>query len=142
MASFPVPPSPPSRPRRLLFATGVALICATAIYSWITFSGLEALDARVGESRRTLGRLDVLLASTFDAVARERGYLLTGDPEVLGAYQTARAGITAALADVRGMIGADTAQRQRLDGLEQRMSVVLAEMDQALADRQSGAAAS
>src|SRR5262249_53697821 len=109
------PPSPPSRSRRLLFATGVALICATAVYSWITFSGLEALDAGVGQTRQTLARLDTLLTSTFDAVARERGYLLYGDTDVLAAYQTARTNITTSLGDVRRLAGSDAQQARRLD---------------------------
>ena len=111
-------------------AESIRRTVALAVAAWLLFLLLVGTAAyqsmhrlldtatAVGETHRVLRLLEATYSRVADAEVGARGYVLTGDPPYLQAYQASRRAVAATLQELRAITGEGTPQRARIDRLE------------------------
>lgn len=120
----------------------VLALCALAANGWVSYHNtrqLIAKERRVQHSQSILVELAGVRASVTDAVAAERGFLLTGDAETLPPYDAARIRAVEGVGRLDRLTSDNTEQHGRIIGLKGAVGHEFAILDDALARRRQAA---
>ncbi len=122
-----------------LVVLAFVLICTTSAFSWITFARLERANALVDHSQKVIAGLHEIVINLTAAAARERAFLIGGDPFFVDAYNASRQRLTAAVGAVRSLVADNPEQSRRIEELQRRMTEGFALIDADLAQAKAGA---
>jgi signal transduction histidine kinase len=125
----------------------VLLLIAVVVNGLIALRGFRLLVAGerlVSQADATEARVVTVQTRLLDARNTVREYLMTGDPQYLATYATARMAVETEITRLQELTATDTApQRQRVTALRPLISAKLAELQQSIdlrANQQSDAA--
>jgi len=100
------------------FAVLLGCLVAVAAAAYPAVLRLHGDEALVAHTQQVIATLRLVLATTTDAEAGERGYIITGQEEYLAPYTSARQDVLAALRGLRGLTADNAFQQRHLDALE------------------------
>lgn len=108
--------------KKLLFWLGLSLpMAALLVMAWLVHQSGSQFNDSFNWIRHTYKVLDLYQqtqSQIVDAEAGQRGYLLTGQPEYIGPYQTAMKSIRGNLAELKKLTASDPLQQASLATLE------------------------
>src|SRR5262245_55952595 len=109
--------------KKITVGFGVALLVLslTSAASYWSTTNLVKTTGWVAHTREVLDELDDVPLQLAHAETAQRTYLLTGDEQLLTAYQVAKTATQKEIADVRHLTTAYPAQQPRLNALETRV---------------------
>lgn len=103
------------------FAVALIVFGGVAIAAYQQFRQFDAESEAIHRAERVVGALDRLMASLREAESGQRGYLLTGDRQLLEPYRRAEAELVERLDHVERTIPPTEAQRRRARVLRERL---------------------
>lgn len=126
------------RSKRFGWAVIFALVTAMALISYT--SGTRYLDAMrsVEHTSSVEHAIDVTLSLLKDAETGHRGYMLTGDPQFLEPYETARRAVPPHLAELTTLTSADPLQIERIRALRRLIDEKYRFIDETIQLRRQG----
>jgi PAS domain S-box-containing protein len=107
------------------------------LLSYQDWSAFQGSAPQVQHSRQLLQQVEQTLASVRDAESGQRGFLLTGDPEYLDAYNTAVAALPSDLSRLRASVANEPALRTRGATLSSLIDEKLSELKETITLRQN-----
>jgi PAS domain S-box-containing protein len=120
---------------------GFALTCGVLVSSlWLTDRNTRQLAAAHGEVEHThhvITGLELLLSTLKDAETGHRGFVISGEPDLLEPYDGALGRVWGELDEVQRLTADNSAQQERLAALRPRIDSALAEMMAAIDLRRS-----
>jgi PAS domain S-box-containing protein len=105
--------------------------------SYQDWSAFQRSAPEVQHSRELLQQVEQTLSSIRDAESGQRGFLLTGNPQYLDAYNTAVAALPGELNMLRASVAGEPLLRTRVETLSSLISEKLAELKETVALRQN-----
>jgi PAS domain S-box-containing protein len=123
----------PSATQKLvaLFAAAVVVVGLMVLASFQAFRQMETSATSRNISYEMVRRADAFMSELKDAVASQRGYVLTGDDALLQAYQAGRERISGQLEALR-RLGSNSPSRSHLDNMVPLVEAKLAYLEQAV----------
>ncbi len=122
-----------------LIAFALIVLAANAWISYRNIVSLVAKEKLVQHAQEVLVELEGVLADVTSAVAAERGYLLTGDEELLLPFDESKARANERLKRLNELIG-DARQHERLAPLADAVAKEFVVLDKGLELRKAGPA--
>jgi PAS domain S-box-containing protein len=102
---------------------------------WFDFANSRAAEGAVEHTYQVLNASEVLFATIQDADSRQRGYLLTGEPQYLTRYRELAAAEPPAMKALGALTSDNPAQQKRRAELERLVKARFANLDEAIAAR-------
>jgi signal transduction histidine kinase len=103
---------------RLVFGVALLiLILIGSVFYWTT-SRLMHTNTQVLATHEVVENLSALLTGVYIGESSARGFVISGDSEYLGVYQTATADVQKTLANLEGTINGSPSQLARFDRLK------------------------
>ncbi|HET7545524.1 MAG TPA: CHASE3 domain-containing protein [Polyangiaceae bacterium] len=118
--------------KRFGWSVTFALVTLVALLSYVSGRRYLAAVRAVEHTLAVQSAIDATLSLLKDAETGQRGYTLTGDPQFLEPYQTARTEIPRRIAQLSEVMQGDSAQLGRLTSLRQLIDDKLAHIDAVL----------
>jgi PAS domain S-box-containing protein len=125
------------RPDRWYLAGALLILLAVTFLSYRDWSAFQRSASQVQHSRQLLQQVEDTMSSIRDAESGQRGFLLTGDPEYLDAYNTAVGAIPAELSVLRASVANEAVLRPRVETLGNLIFEKVAELKETVDLRQS-----
>lgn len=127
-------------PGLILFGLVSLALISAVVLMWQTISSERSQRAQAGRTNSVLLALHDLSRTTVNAETGQRGYFITLDQRYLAPYAIAREQYRPMIANLRQRMGDDIPPRQRvlLDQIEHLSVAKFAEMDETVAEIQSG----
>ena len=125
------------RPDRWYLAGALLILLAVSFLSFRDWSAFDRSAPEVQHGRALLQQIEETLSSIRDAESGQRGFLLTGNPEYLGAYNTAVAALPIQLSKLRALAAEEPVLRPSVTTLSDLISEKLSEMKETVALRQN-----
>ena len=110
----------------LSLAVVLAILLGLSLYARARFTALDAAMERVDHTHRVLDGIERVDRLMSDALADERGYLLTGRRAYLSHYDATTSEVGSDLGDLRELTRDNPVQQRRLDTLQSLASERLA----------------
>ncbi|HXE53878.1 MAG TPA: ATP-binding protein [Tepidisphaeraceae bacterium] len=126
-----------------LFGAAILLLACMAglrLVGYRNTSRLVQTDRQIAHSQTILDRLHQVYSALQEAEAAERGYLLAGDVQFLQTYRGTAGTIPGQVTELSSLLKADPDQAQQLRKLIGRVDRELADLENAVGRRNSGAA--
>lgn len=118
----------------LLFVSSVFLIIVAGLV-WLDFANSRSAEARVEHTYQVLNASQLLFSNIQDAEARQREYLLTGEPQFLDRYRELAAAERAGIQNLRALTRDNEAQQARLTELAGAADARLAQLEEGITAR-------
>lgn len=125
------------RPDRWYLAGALLILLAVTFLSYQDWSAFQRSAPLVQHNRQLLQQVEDTMSSIRDAESGQRGFLLTGDPEYLEAYNAAVGALPAELSTLRASVANEPALRTRVETLSSLISEKLSELKETVALRQT-----
>lgn len=125
------------RTDRWYLAGALLILLAVTFLSYQDWSAFQRSAPLVQHNRQLLQYLENTMSSIRDAESGQRGFLLTGDPQYLDAYQAAVNALPAELKRLRVMVAGEPALRTRVGTLSALISEKLSELKETITLRQN-----
>jgi len=125
------------RPDRWYLAGALIILLLVAFLSYQDWSAFQRSAPQVQHSRALLELIEQTLSSVGDAESGQRGFVLTGDPEYLDAYDAAVAALPTELSNLRALVAQEARLRTRASTLSDLISEKLSELKETVALRQN-----
>jgi len=125
------------RPDRWYLAGALLILLVVSFLSYQDWSAYQRSAPQVQHSRSLLQQVEQVLSSVKDAETGQRGFVLTGNPEYLDAYNTAIAALPSQLTGLRALVANEPPLRTRVATLSDLISEKLAELKETVALRQN-----
>ena len=125
------------RPDRWYLAGALLILLAVTFLSYQDWSAFQRSAPQVQHSRQLLQQVEDTMSSIRDCESGQRGFVLTGDPEYLDAYNAAVTSLPGELAKLRASIVNEPALRTRVETLSGLISEKVAELQETVALRQN-----
>ena len=125
------------RPDRWYLAGALLILLAVSFLSFRDWSAFNRSAPDVQHGRALLQQIEETLSSIRDAESGQRGFLLTGDPEYLDAYNVAVAALPSELIKLRDLAANERSLRARVTTLTELSSEKLSELKETVALRQN-----
>lgn len=100
------------------FTTGALLLLLTGTAAWWNAGRLKDSHLLVDHTHEVLNRLEQVLTNELSMQTSTRGFMITGDDEVLEPYERNRVELGAALPELRRLLADNPAQIDRLREVE------------------------
>jgi PAS domain S-box-containing protein len=125
------------RPDRWYLAGALLILIAVSFLSYQDWTAFQRSAPQVQHSRQLLQQVEDTMSSIRDAESGQRGFLLTGNPEYLDAYNAAITALPAELTTLRASVASAPALRTRVDTIRNLISEKVTELQETVALRQS-----
>jgi PAS domain S-box-containing protein len=125
------------RPDKWYLAGALFILAAVSFLSYQDWSAYQGSAPQVQHSRALLQLIEDTLSSVRDAETGQRGFLLTGDPQYLDAYNAAVNALPSDLTMLRASVADQAELRVRVAALSNLISEKVAELKETVALRQS-----
>ncbi len=125
------------RPDRWYLAGALLILLGVSFLSYQDWSAFQRSAPEVEHSRELLQQVEQTLSSVRDAESGQRGFLLTGNPQYLDAYNTAVAALPGELNMLRASVAGEPLLRTRVETLSGLISEKLAELKETVGLRQN-----
>ena len=125
------------RPDRWYLAGALLILLAVSFLSYQDWTAFQRSAPQVQHSRALVQQIDRTLSSIREAESGQRGFLLTGNPEYLDAYNAAVNNLPSELSNLRTLVSAEAALRTRVETLSGLISEKLSELRETVALRQN-----
>ncbi len=125
------------RQDRWYLAGALLILLAVTFLSYQDWSAFQRSAPLVQHNRQLLQQVEDTMSSIRDAESGQRGFLLTGDPEYLDAYQAAVNALPGELRTLRAAVANEPALRTRVETLSSLISEKLSELKETVALRQT-----
>src|SRR5688500_2787831 len=122
------------------FAVALGVVAILGIASLTTLQRFTTTSREVSRTHRALTQVQSVLANVTAAESAQRGYVLTGDPVYLQAYEPLRTTTLAQVRQLREETFMDPAQQQRVGQLGALAAHRLRIMDEVLVARRDTSA--
>lgn len=100
------------------FAVAVAVLVACSVFVFRAANRLSSSEAAVGHTREVATLLENIAGETFRASNSAQNFVLTGDKELLGGYDTAVNQIPIDLQQLRVLTSENAQRNQQIDSLQ------------------------
>ena len=117
-----------------MLAASLFLVIVAAI-AWFDFASAREAERSVEHTYQVLNASQLLFSTIQDADSRQRGYLLTGEPQYLSRYRELIAEEAADMRELRSLTRDNPAQRRRLAELGRAVDARLAQLGQGISAR-------
>ncbi|MEY2412741.1 MAG: hypothetical protein QOD84_1347, partial [Acidobacteriaceae bacterium] len=125
-----------SRQSNLAFVLGFAVLAlALALNGYFYYKStarLVANESAVNQSHEVLRASEQLISLMKDAETGQRGYIITGEPEYLEPYLTAKGGLSDPIKKLRELLKDNLEQLHRLDQITPIVNAKIAELDESI----------
>ncbi len=125
------------RPDRWYLAGALLILLAVSFLSYQDWSAFQRSAPQVQHSRALLQQIEQALSSVKDAESGQRGFVLTGNPDYLDAYNAALSALPGQLAILRASVADEPAQRTRVATLSGLIAEKLDELKETVALRRN-----
>jgi PAS domain S-box-containing protein len=125
------------RPDRWYLAGALLILIVVSFLSYQDWTAYQSSAPQVTHSRQLLQLVEDTLSSVRDAESSQRGFVLTGDPQYLDAYNAAVAALPSQVSKLRAMVAQEPAMRTRVATLSNLISEKLNELKETVDLRQS-----
>lgn len=125
------------RPDRWYLAGALLILLAVTFLSYQDWSAFQHSAPLVQHNRQLLQQVEDTMSSIRDAESGQRGFLLTGDPEYLDAYNAAVNSLPAELSTLRAAVADEPVLRTRVETLSSLILEKLSELKETVALRQN-----
>ncbi len=125
------------RPDRWYLAGALSILIVVSFLSYQDWSAYQRSAPQVQHSRTLLQQIEQTLSSVRDAETGQRGFVLTGNPEYLNAYNAAVTALPAELTTLGASVADEPALRTRVAALSNLIDEKLAELKETVALRQN-----
>jgi PAS domain S-box-containing protein len=122
---------------RWYLAGALLILLAVTFLSYQDWSAFQRSAPLVQHNRQLLQDVEDTMSSIRDAESGQRGFLLTGDPEYLDAYNAAVGALPAQLRTLRAAVANEPVLRTRVETLSSLISEKLSELKETVALRQA-----
>lgn len=123
--------------RVALMLASSLLLAIVALLVWFDFGNARDAEGWVEHTYQVLNAANLLFSTIQDADARQRGYLLTGEPQFLDFYRGLVSDERGAMERLRRLAKDNAAQQVRLGELDLAVNARLAQLEQGIAVRRS-----
>jgi PAS domain S-box-containing protein len=113
------------------------ILLAVSFLSYQDWSAFQRSAPQVQHSRALLQQIEQALSSVKDAESGQRGFVLTGNPDYLDAYNAALSALPGQLAILRASVADEPAQRTRVATLSGLIAEKLDELKETVALRRN-----
>jgi PAS domain S-box-containing protein len=113
------------------------ILIVVSFLSYQDWSAYQRSAPQVQHSRALLQQIEQTLSSVRDAESSQRGFVLTGNPEYLEAYNAAVGTLPTELATLSAMVATEPVLRTRVASLSDLIAEKLAELKETVALRQN-----
>jgi len=120
------------------FAVLLACLVAVAAASYPVVHRVQEDEAQVAHTEQVIASLRLVLATTGDAEAGERGYIITGQEKYLAQYNSARQDVLAALRELRRLTADNAVQQRHLSFLEPMVAERMGILESGIEARRAG----
>ncbi len=127
---------PNRRPDRWYLAGALLILLAVTFLSYQDWTAFQRSAPQVQHSRQLLQNVEDVMSFIRDAESGQRGFVLTGDPEYLDAYNAAAASLPGDLTRLRASVASEPALRTRVQTLSGLISEKISELQETVALRQ------
>ena len=127
----------PSSRLLLGFGAALAILVTIAGISYFTLADLQSAETEERHTYQGINTLDELLLQLVDAETGQRGFLLTGDEELLRPYHRAILSIYKSMERLRKHVAHDPVQTARTKALGPQVGLLLAELEDTIEVRRS-----
>jgi PAS domain S-box-containing protein len=125
------------RPDRWYLAGALLILIVVSFLSYQDWTAYQRSAPQVQHSRQLLQLVEDTLSSARDAESGQRGFVLTGDPQYLDAYNAAVSALPSQVGKLRAMVAGEAAMRTRVATLSDLISEKLSELKETVDLRQS-----
>ena len=125
------------RPDRWYLAGALLILLGVSFLSYQDWSAFQGSAPEVKHNRELLQQVEQTLSSIRDAESGQRGFLLTGNPQYLDAYNAAVAALPGELNMLRTSVAGEPLLRTRVNTLSGLISEKLGELKDTVALRQN-----
>ncbi len=125
------------RPDRWYLAGALLILLAVSFLSYQDWWAFQRSAPQVQHSRALLQQIEQALSSVKDAESGQRGFVLTGNPDYLDAYNAALSALPGQLAILRASVADEPAQRTRVATLSGLIAEKLDELKETVALRRN-----
>ena len=116
----------------------LAVLAANAFVSYRNVEDLRDKENWLRHTTEVLAEVQGVLADTTNAVAGQRGYLISGDDAFLAPIEAARADVFDRITKLGTLVTDNSLQAERVPLLRDHVKTVFADLDTGTARRQSG----
>src|SRR5262245_4134580 len=120
------------RHRRVAWLIALLAVLCAGLIAHLSRQRFFELDAQVRHTVAVREAIATTLALVIEAETAQRGYLLTGDPELLVPNERARTKLQTELAALRSLTRDDAAQGTSVRRIENLAALKLAELDETI----------
>jgi signal transduction histidine kinase len=120
------------------FLAILLVLVAALVVEDLGLRNLYASTEAVSHTQEVKLALQQLLSTALDAETGQRGFIITGEAEYLEPYDRARHAVEANIERIRGLVGDNGEQHADLSRVSDLVREKLAELDEALRQRQQG----
>jgi PAS domain S-box-containing protein len=113
------------------------ILLAVSFLSYQDWTAFQSSAPQVQHGRALLQQIDRTLSSVRDAESGQRGFVLTGNPEYLDAYNVAVNDLPSELSNLRTLVTGEAALRTRVATLSALVTEKLSELKETVALRQN-----
>lgn len=124
-------------PERWYLAGALLILLAVTVLSYQDWEAFQHSASQVQHSRQVLQQVEDTMSSVREAESGQRGFLLTGNPDYLDAYNVAVAAIPSEITTLRATTENEPALRTRVGTLSGLISEKVAELQETVALRQT-----
>lgn len=125
------------RPDRWYLAGALLILLLVSFLSYQDWSAFQRSAPQVQHSRALLQQVEQSLASVRDAESGQRGFLLTGNPQYLDAYDASVAALPTELSTLRTSVADEPVLRTRVATLSNLIAEKLSELKETVTLRQN-----
>ena len=125
------------RPDRWYLAGALLILLGVSFLSYQDWAAFQGSAPEVEHNRELLQQVEQTLSSVRDAESGQRGFLLTGNPQYLDAYDAAVSALPGELNMLRASVSGEPLLRTRVETLSGLISEKLAELKETVALRQN-----
>ena len=118
-------------------AAGLGMLLLIGGIGAFTLQQVDESDYWVDHTRQVISTNQTLLLDVRDAIAAERGYIITGDPVYLAPFNTASQEIPPTLAKLHQLLSDNPPQQRRADTLERLITQRMTTLNEGVQARQS-----
>lgn len=120
--------------RRLLLGFGgaLAILATIAAISYHVLAQSQFAEAEERHTQDAVGALERLLSQVVEAETAQRGFLLTGDNEVLRPYRRAVLSIYKSMERLRALTADDPGASLQMDAMGPRLGVLLTALEESI----------
>ena len=121
-----------------LSVLAAALLAGALALALVAFAQLRGAGHMLQHAADTRMAIDDVRTEVLELETAERGYVITGRPDFLEPYRTARAGVNAAMARLSGLSRGTPTQQRRMDEAERLVRTRLAQIPNRIEARDRG----